>query len=683
MINKSFCVCLAAVALLAATTLLGGGNNYKIVNGPDTFYFGHISYTEAKADGKDPVVIREGQAAAEAAVLNLPLGPGDTIRTTADRRCEIQFDTGTVIRLDFSTELKIETVLAQSLSSSKRLSNLTLSKGRLYVMYREYDSREMFQVLTPTAAVKMEHQTVAIIAAAADGSTDAQVKYGKASALFGPSEQSVKKEDIRKAERLMVLKDAQFRRATTIVDSEFEVWNNEINAHFGELHAGQSTLPKPLQKLPDAVYYFAQQYGNMYGEWLWDNMYGYVWRPFLDRMDYPGWRPYYVGSWTSVGGQLYWVPDEPWGWVPYHLGIWQWDKKLGWVWLPGSMFAPAWVDWEFFFGHLGWRPWSLFDWYDGFHTGFGYMNGGWSYFVAEGPGTGAHAAGRPVLDSVSRNQLVQPGSGFPIPREFKSAYKNVITAYKNQDPRAVESSKQIPSQTLFVSTTALNGPKVQGRALNWENMPKVNGIPPVKAGTSTFRQPARPAEAAARLFRGNEAVREILHGSGALGSVPTTAAGTSRARDVQARAESSAPPSAGAGPASPGPGEAGAAVRGPARETSRPAGHPQFLDWNPDLRVARELGVRIEYSSRTNEIQCPELRLSSRDRDRGDSGVVPGLTSRGVTYESGGSAGSGVTSGSGGSSEGGRGKASGSTSGSGQGSTKEGSSSSGGGKIKN
>ena len=156
-----------------------------------------------------------------------------------------------------------------------------------------------------------------------------------------------------------------------------------------------------------------------------------------------------------------------------------------------------------------------------------------------------------------------------------------------------------------------------------------------------------------------------------------------RARDVQARAESSAPPSSGAGPASPGPGEAGAAVRGPARETSRPAGHPQFLDWNPDLRVARELGVRIEYSSRTNEIQCPELRLSSRDRDRGDSGAVPGLTSRGVTYESGGSAGSGVTSGSGGSSEGGRGKASGSTSGSGQGSTKEGSSSSGGGKIKN
>ncbi|MGZ4886436.1 MAG: DUF6600 domain-containing protein [Candidatus Aminicenantales bacterium] len=668
MIKKCFYVCLAAVALLAATTVLGAGKNYKMVNGPDKFYLGHISYTEAKSDGNDPVVIRDGQAAAEAAVLNLPLGPGDTIRTTADRRCEIQFDTGTIIRLDFSTELKIETVLAQSLSSSKRLSNLTLSKGRLYVMYREYDSREMFQVLTPTAAVKLDHKTVAIVAAAPDGSTDAQVKYGKANVLFGPSERSVKKENIRDAERLIVLKDSQFQRATYIADSEFEVWNNDINAHFGELHKGQTGLPKPLQKLPDAVAYFAQQYGNTYGEWLWDDMYGYVWRPFLDRMDYPGWRPYYVGSWTSVGGQLYWVPDEPWGWVPYHLGIWQWDAKLGWVWLPGSLFAPAWVDWEFFYGYLGWRPWSLFDWYDDFYTGFEYFGGAWDYIVPEGPWMGPHVPGRPVLGSVTRNQLQRPRPGFPIPGEFLAAYKNVTTAYKNQDPRAVQSSKQIPSHTLFVSTMALNGPKVQGRALNWENLPKLNNIPPVKTGSNMFRQPARPADTAARLYRGTEAVRQLLHGPSAPGRALTGAAGTFRAPDVQPRAGS--------------PAQA-PALGGPSRETLRPAGHPRFLDWNPDLKVARELGVRIEYSSGTNEIRCPELRLSSRDRERGDNGPSPAMTSRGVTFGSGDSGGSGAYRGSGGSSDGGRGAASGSASGGVQGSTKEGSSSSGGGKIKN
>jgi hypothetical protein len=678
--QKGFFVLLAIVALLASTTGLRAANNYKILYGPEKFYFGHISYTDAKSDGKDPVVIRDGQAAAEAAVLNLPLGPGDTVRTTADRRCEIQFDTGTVLRLDFATELKIETVLAQSLSSSKRLSNLVLDRGRLYIMYREYDSREMFQVLTPSAAFKMAHKTVAIIKTAADGSADVQVKYGRASALFGPDEHAIKKEDVKKMERLIVLKDNQFQRATYVADSEFEVWNDDINAHFGELHGGQSNLPKPLQKLPDAVYYFAQQYGNMYGEWLWDGMYGYVWRPFLNRMDYPGWRPYYIGSWSSVGGQLYWVPDEPWGWVPYHLGIWQWDKKLGWVWLPGSFFAPAWVDWEFFYGHLGWRPWSVLDWYDGFYPviGYNYYDGFWSYGVfgipggAAIPGSGGPPlpGGRQTLTSVTRDQLKQPEKSLLMPKELKGAFKNVITAYQKGDPRVVESAKQVPSQTVFISKTAMNGPRVQDRAVTWEQVPKLNGIPPVKQGANAFLAPANPAGEAARIFRSNEAARQILHRAVTPGPVPKTGSGTSGAPVSPSRRGQAVQLPDGV-----------VAERGPAREASGPAGHQRFRDWNPDLKVARDLGVRIEYSSRTNEVRCPELRITSRDRERGDNGVVASLTSRGVTYESGGSAGSGSPSGS---SEGGRGTSSGSGTGSaGQASSKEGSSSGGGGKIKN
>jgi hypothetical protein len=61
--------------------------------------------------------------------------------------------------------------------------------------------------------------------------------------------------------------------------------------------------------------------------------------------------------------------------------------------------------------------------------------------------------------------------------------------------------------------------------------------------------------------------------------------------------------------------------------------HGRFIDWNPDLRVARTLGVRIEYSSRTNEVRCPELRLSSRDREPGQAGLVSRMTSFGVVQE--------------------------------------------------
>lgn len=664
------------LVFLASSAGLWAAKNYKVLNGPDRFYFGHISYTEAKSDGKDPVVLREGQVAAEAAVLNLPLGPGDTIRTTADRRCEIQFDTGTVIRLDFDTEVKIETVLAQSLSSSAQLSNLALNRGRIYVMYKEYDSREMFQVLTPIAAIKMSHRTVATIRAAADGSTEAQVKFGKANVLFGPDEQALKKQGIKKSERLVVLNPTQFERTAYLADSDFELWNDEINARFSELHKGQSALPKPIQKLPPAVFYFAQQYGNVYGEWLWDSMYGYVWRPFLDQHLYPwGWAPYFYGNWSSVGGQMYWVPEEPWGWIPYHLGIWQWDEKLGWVWLPGSLFAPAWVDWAFFYGYFGWRPWSLFDWIEGFYTDFDYMNGSWLYgWGRPGYGLGFDpplpGGWKPALTKITKDQLKQPGKpSLGLPHELKGIAQRVLAAYKQGDQRVLDSMKHVPSQAHFVAKQDLNSLMLREKVVTWDKVPKLTAVPPAKGGPNTVRKPIDARQEAARTYRGNEAVRQILHRAGVPGRVQKTEASPATASVSPSR------PEFGAGrPAGPG------VDRSRSNETMRPADHPRFLDWNPDIKVARELGVRIEYSSQKNEVRCPELKLSSADRLHGEGGFVPSLTPQGVSYVPASSLGSG------GSNAGGSPSGSGPGTGGGAhgGSTKEGSSSSGGGgAIKN
>ena len=107
-------------------------SHYRYIQDPKTaVYFGHISFTEAQHDGKDPVVLREGSTIPEVAVLNFPIAPGDTISTPDNRRCEIQFDSGTIIRLDSNTEIKIETILAQSLSSSSKITNFVLSKGQI------------------------------------------------------------------------------------------------------------------------------------------------------------------------------------------------------------------------------------------------------------------------------------------------------------------------------------------------------------------------------------------------------------------------------------------------------------------------------------------------------------------------------------------------------------------------
>ncbi len=605
--NKAIRSAIFGAILLAAAAGLWAAENYKVANGPKDFYFGHISYIEPTPGGTDPVVLREGGAAPERGVLNLPIGPGDTIRTSGDRRCEIQFDTGTIVRLDVETEVRIETILARSLSSAEELSVLTLGKGRVYVMYKEYDRKEMFQVLTPNAAVKMRPNSVAMLTAAADGTTEAQVNNGRVQVLFGPSEKRLDDRAVRKGERLIVLADHQFQQAAAITGTAFELWNREVNAHFDELHAGLTALPKPIQKLPGAVFYFAQTYGNHYGEWLWDELYGYVWRPYIDNGAYPwGWSPYYYGRWSYSGGQMFWVPQEPWGWIPYHLGVWQWDKKLGWVWLPGSLFAPAWADWDFFFGYASWRPWSLFDWmYDNPYWGsdFGYLGDEFAYLPYWSGGQTPSIVTRKVI---TKDALKQPSTGsLPIPAELKAVVKKVTSAYEHGDARIREGAAAVPRQLVIVAKGDLTARAINEKALTLDQVATRGSLP-------TGQAPARvadPRREAARVFRGIDgpaaAPRKIAAPdmkpiqSGNMTAVPVGPAG---------RAD---------GPAT----SPGRAVPSSVR----------FRDWNPDLRVARELGVHIEYSSVRNEIRCPELKLTSRDRER-PSGLAPRMTSHGVGY---------------------------------------------------
>ena len=499
----------------------------------------------------------------------------------------------------------IETILARSLSSAEELSVLTLGKGRIYVMYKEYGRQEMFQVLTPNAAVKMKHNSVALLTAASDGTTEAQVNQGRAQVLFGPTEKKLDDRTVRKGERLIVLADHQSELAAAISGTAFELWNLEINAHFDELHAGLTTLPKPIQKLPGAVFYFAQTYGNHYGEWLWDDLYGYVWRPYIDNGAYPwGWSPYFYGRWSYSAGQMFWVPQEPWGWIPYHLGIWQWDKKLGWVWLPGSMFAPAWADWDFFFGYASWRPWTLFDWMSNNPygtSGFGYLGGDLIYVPYW---SGGQVPGvRPTRTVVSKDALKQPSTGsLPIPAELRNVVKKVTSAYEKGDVRIREGAAAVPRQLVIVAKGDLAARAINERALTLDQVAKRGAVP---AGSTPARV-ADPPREAARIFRG-------IDGSAA---APRRIAATEM-KPVRSDSINAVPAGRADGP--------GASV---GRTFAAPA---RFRDWNPDLRIARELGVHIEYSSMQNEIRCPELRLSSRDRERA-SGMAPRMTMRGIGY---------------------------------------------------
>jgi Family of unknown function (DUF6600)/FecR protein len=588
--------------LLAAAGGLWAADHYKVVNGPSDFYYGHISYIEAGPDGAVPTVVREGKAEPEAAVVNLPIGPGDIVRTTGDRRVEIQFDTGTIVRLDFATEFAVETVLARSLSRLDEITVMRLDRGRIYVQYREYDRKEMFQVLTPNAAVRMKHNSVVLLAAGTDGATEAQVKYGQASVRFGPDAKSLDDKVVVKGQRLMVLKDHQSELATALEGTAFELWNNEVNAKFWQLHDA-SVLPKSLEKLPPAIFFFAQSYGRQFGDWLYDDLYGYVWRPFIDSGAYPwGWQPYYYGRWGVFGAQEFWIPGEPWGWIPYHLGVWQWSKKIGWVWLPGSLFAPSWAMWDFYYGYACWRPWGLYDWMNGPYSPFGwgfnrsgfyYGDGAWNY----GPYTPPSGGGAPTV--IRRDQLRQPeGSDHPVPAEFRRVLANLREAYNRGNARVREDAADTARHLVFVDRRDLGARAIEEKALTWDKVPKAG--PPADGTDGRVRRTIEPQREASRILRGLD-------------------------RPAAPPRPVAPPPAAGTGPGAVRSIPASGAIRSE-------AGASRFRDWNPDVRVARALGAHIEYSAVRNEIRCPELGFSSRDRVAED-GLAPRLTSRGIAYE--------------------------------------------------
>ena len=90
-----------------------------------------------------------------------------------------------------------------------------------------------------------------------------------------------------------------------------------------------------------------------YGSWVDVSPYGRCFHP----SDVPeDWEPYTVGSWEWTDSGWYWDSDEPWGWACCHYGSWYDAPSIGWVWIPGTDWAPAWVDWRDSDDYIGWAP---------------------------------------------------------------------------------------------------------------------------------------------------------------------------------------------------------------------------------------------------------------------------------------------------------------------------------------
>jgi len=104
---------------------------------------------------------------------------------------------------------------------------------------------------------------------------------------------------------------------------------------------------------PEMDYEDFYEYLSPHGIWVRYAPYGFVWIPkHVGR----GWRPYTHGRWAWTNYGWTWISYHEWGWVPFHYGRWGWDARLGWYWVPGSIWAPAWVSWRWGSIYIGWCP---------------------------------------------------------------------------------------------------------------------------------------------------------------------------------------------------------------------------------------------------------------------------------------------------------------------------------------
>jgi hypothetical protein len=92
-----------------------------------------------------------------------------------------------------------------------------------------------------------------------------------------------------------------------------------------------------------------------YGAWFETSDYGYVWQP-REAESSRGWRPYTNGRWVYTDAGWTWISEEPFGWATYHYGRWTRLRGIGWVWVPGNEWAPAWVSWRKSNDYVGWAP---------------------------------------------------------------------------------------------------------------------------------------------------------------------------------------------------------------------------------------------------------------------------------------------------------------------------------------
>ncbi len=312
----------------------------------DGAVYGRIRYVEGT------LTLRRDNQITDDLVMNDPVAPGDVITTGPDGRCEVQLADGSLVRLDYNTELVLQS-LSDSTNQIENTTILQVGSGAVLVRSDEMDTNEKrFQIDTDSASIFLLSNGDFRFEVRDNGATVVSSRRGVAEVMAQDISTMV-----RSGERTVVRPGqipAEPQVFNTRLADAFDLWASDLDDAM--LRRARVDDQEPAG-LPEPVNPYVGEL-SYYGHWYHNPSYGWVWRPVGVAGD---WQPYLDGRWVYSPAGIVWVSYEPWGWAPYHYGRWEFLVGTGWIWIPGNVFSGAYVAWSVSPGYFGWCPLGYYD----------------------------------------------------------------------------------------------------------------------------------------------------------------------------------------------------------------------------------------------------------------------------------------------------------------------------------
>ena len=202
--------------------------------------YGHISFvdngaTVLRADGS------ENQA-----VVNLPVVPGDTVVTTAGGRCELQFDNGTVVRLDKNSRLRVDHGAGSEPDLALEDHHPGAGEGAAVhpapdLRLGDVPDRHAERRREPEEPDDGHHPL---------GCRRRHVvlfRWRQIRGAVRADNRSLKKATVKADRPLAITAANALAERVEKRDIEFMAWNEYVDRHFKDLHYGISKVPPKLQ----------------------------------------------------------------------------------------------------------------------------------------------------------------------------------------------------------------------------------------------------------------------------------------------------------------------------------------------------------------------------------------------------------------------------------------------------